>query len=753
MLKFLMLVLCNNFIIIDSFAGTGSCLEDNNCKSDASCLVKDDINTVLGNYIPNKYEYSIFIDGFSMNAPDAEGEKPAPGAKTYSDGTPVLYDNAGNPLPLCSVPSRKIKFCYSPIGGSRQCFTMDPASVSDNYKYVQGAFFRSIDTGAKICVQVLGSLGWTTMGCKYSTDGSDISFVHDKCYVSPSCSDRAKQHSKSFFPLSAVIVECIKESVEKAMLTEETCYDEHGNAKVNILPQMQNALRKTVMSALMLYVILFGIRTALGPNAPDKGEWFVFVIKMILVLYFSVGVYVGNNKTNTVPNSSYSVNSSYKDGLSKYLVPYSIGIANSLANIAFQAGGNSNLCSYTPCTLCQNCSGCVNYDPGYEYLALWDALDCRVAFYFMIMAPGDRAGGIGNDGLNGSVPLRVFQYNLFSAIGASFFSLQILFIILSLCFAILFVSVCVFFIHTYVIALIAIGIMIYIAPIFVPMALFKPTKAYFDGWSRMFLSFIMQPMVISGFLALMLTIFDQAFYTNCIWDKSTVLGGTPFFDLAANQPDTCLKSFGYTMAKMLSSNSVISTKTAAIFFDISVLASLPNNIFNGLLVIVIFSCLFYFFAESVSAIAADITGGPSLGTLAISPNAITNKALDLAEKAINVVMALFTVATTGSVGAGVTGIAQTTKQAAKEAAAKQVVETGVRAAVSAAKESTKSALKSGAQSTAPTGGISQAGQSRGVAASSDFAVASGSKSDTVTRKDISSSGSTSSKSTSTEDKG
>ncbi|AIL65800.1 Type IV secretion system protein virB6 [Rickettsiales bacterium Ac37b] len=747
----LLLYICDN-LIVDSLAGVGSCLEDNSCKSDASCLVEDDINTNINKFISRMAEYSIFIDGFDMNASDAEGEKPASGAKTYSDGTPILYDTAGNVLPLCSVPTQKIKFCYSPVGGSRQCFTMDPTSVTDNYKYIQGAFFRSIDTGSKICIQVLGSLGWTTMGCKYNTAGSTMSLAYDPCYVSPSCADRAKQHSKGFFPMSSVIVECVKESVEKAMLSEETCKDEHGNVKVNILPQMQNALRKTVMSALMLYVVLFGIRTALGPSAPDKGEWFVFVMKMILVLYFSVGIYMGNKTTN--PHSAYSVNSSYEDGLSKYLVPYSMGIANSLANIAFQAGGNSNLCSYTPCTLCQHCAGCVDYDPGYEYLALWDALDCRIAFYFLIVAPKDAAGQIGGSGINSSVPLPIFNYNIFSAIGAAFFSLQILFIILALCFAILFVSVCVFFIHTYVIALIAIGIMIYIAPIFVPMALFKPTKAYFDGWSRMLLSFIMQPMVISGFLALMLTIFDQAFYTNCEWNKSVVSGSTPFFEFATNQPDACQKSFGYAMAKMLSSDSVISTKTAAIFFDISVLSSLPNNVFNGLLVIVIFSCLFYFFAESVSAIAADITGGPSLGALAIGPNAITNKALDLAEKAVNLVMAAFTVATAGA-GAGVTVATQTAKQAAKEAA-KQAVRAGVKAATSAVKEGTKSALQSGAESTTQRGGNTsnnQATKSQGISARTDFGSSSesssgASRSETVTRKDLSSSSSKS-----TEDKG
>jgi type IV secretion system protein VirB6 len=94
--------------------------------------------------------------------------------------------------------------------------------------------------------------------------------------------------------------------------------------------------------------------------------------------------------------------------------------------------------------------------------------------------------------------------------------------------------------------------------------------------------------------------------------------------LKESSDPACTNSIGYTMNAIRVGGSATST-IEAIFFSITVLnPSTVAQLFKGMVALVLFAFLFYYFAEMLSDFAADLTGGPSLGGMAINPNAVTN---------------------------------------------------------------------------------------------------------------------------------
>ena len=68
--------------------------------------------------------------------------------------------------------------------------------------------------------------------------------------------------------------------------------------------------------------------------------------------------------------------------------------------------------------------------------------------------------------------------------------------------------------QTYLAALIGITFMLMMAPIFMPMLLFKVTFEYFEKWTRLIISMILQPVIMFAFLTVMLLALDKVFYTG-----------------------------------------------------------------------------------------------------------------------------------------------------------------------------------------------------------------------------------------------
>ncbi|AIL65801.1 Type IV secretion system protein virB6 [Rickettsiales bacterium Ac37b] len=601
-------------------AGWDSCIDDNNL-----------LNDLLG--AVGTLGVSLIIEsGFSMKSnEDCEGEKASGKCSDINGESTPSYPSGNSNGAVCDDNNKPVIRCNTPVMVDKYSdpnytgpytndlrFKMNGAAsffigmwsgstkgcdgnilkgytcrAQNGYTYGLLKNIRVTVVGDRLCVQYWSFTGWQTLGCKYMVPPPEITFMAG-CYVGTSCTSLASRYSLSFFPITGALMQCVRETIFKVFVDPASCAGTNG-MNANLFPTFQNNMRKIVQILVALTIIIFGIKIALGGNIPKNSEIFIFIIKIILVAYFAVGIY--NSDTGR-----------YEDGLTKHIIPGFVGAANDLSNMMFQAGGSQGLCKY-------NVS---EYKSGYSYLALWDALDCRIAYYLGFNNASNLAG----------VGLSL----IFSFIIPALFSFQIIFAVFCILFSIFVISIAVYFVHTFIIALIALSIISYLGPIFIPMALFGITRSYFDAWLKLMFSFALQPVVISAFMALMLTIFDQIFYGSCTW-KTIVLPLTKFkfFVLNPSLDPACINTFGYNMDLVSKSNSIL--EFTALFFKVSILnISVMVKLIKGMLAVTLFAYLFYSFGKMLSGFAAEVSGGPSLGAMAVSPNAVVDAAIDLAMK-------------------------------------------------------------------------------------------------------------------------
>ena len=413
----------------------------------------------------------------------------------------------------------------------------------------------------------------------------------------------------------------------------EACGD--GTYSVTSFPGFQHAMRNAVRSALMLYIILFGLKTVLGSEAPSKAEFFKMGAKFVLVMYFSTGI---NINMNTNQDAVYS------DGITTYMKPLFINGSSELANMVYSAGGSEGLCAYDE----------SEYEAGYSYLALWDSIDCRMLYYIGLDLSNIAGKSVITLAMLGS-PI------LLGLLLPAFFSFQLIFMVFSIIFFIFFLSVVIYFVNLTVISIILVSILIYLAPVFVPMVLFEATKGYYDGWLKLTASYALQPMIVAAYIAMMMTIFDQTMFGDCRFEKKFVtldLGSTektniPYFTICdPNSTDStyacssssttsastcasgdsdctdddnitkCKNSIGYYINPMKSGSS-FTDGINAIFFEIYLLkGNVVSDMLTGLITLCLFGYLFFKFADMLSEFTGDLTGGASIGGAAGSPMAV-----------------------------------------------------------------------------------------------------------------------------------
>jgi type IV secretion system protein VirB6 len=527
-----------------------------------------------------------------------------------------------------------------------------------------GAWLRAKDVADKVCIQAwMGFVGWQTLGCKMRAPASNGSGATTKCYVSAACVGGAQSHSKGFFPVTGVIVECVKKTLDN-VFTSSCGSMATGSAAggtynaTTMLANFQIWLRQVIMAALSLYVIFYGIKIALVHEVPKKGELVTFIFKMLFVIYFSIGFPASGGGTVTsaagdqIANGISGSGGSYQDPATgvvyihgvTFLKRLLVSAADSFSAMLMQSGSGNGLCLYSESDYTNDLTG------DYSYLALWDAIDCRVAYYF------------GMDPASLVDALTLFIFTMAMPLVAAF---QIVVVVLMLAFAVLFLSVVLYALHIYLICMVAITILVYIAPLFVPMLLFQTTKQYFEGWMKTAIGYALQPVVVTAFIALMMLIYDDIVYTSCKFarhsfpfpalftagnvtltnvngsttpppappaDYSTTISPVtfrylPVFTIQLGAGDyvnpqdriACMNSLGARMKSVKEGADATST-IMALFFTITIMdPTRLGNVFNALLTIMLFGYLLYRFMNILSDFAGELTGTGSLAGLAISP--------------------------------------------------------------------------------------------------------------------------------------
>ncbi len=462
-----------------------------------------------------------------------------------------------------------------------------------------------------------------------------------------SCYTDAKNNSKTLIPISSPLIECIKRMLVKLLVSPSVCKLADGANVIysdSVLYKFQKGMRKAVTAFLTLYIIFFGFRIILQGQPPSKADFILTVIKFLLVVYFAIGI---DEPLNSGATQKFT-------GMTDWAFPIMFKGADQMTSWVF-GSDFSGICDFSQAT----------YKSGYEYIRLWDSLDCKVMNYLGLNSLLDFFTQSGKGSFSFSFPPYLIL------LGVAIYTGNILLAMAALSYPLFIISVGAYMINAFIVCMISITILGVLAPIFVPMSLFNYTKSYFDSWLKLMISFVLQPIVIASFMVLMFAIYEDTFFTSCKYqtyyvsndDSGTISkidsGNTSrlFFAIDLDESkynDTddwknCQGSLGYMFnsylsiflttatninsatedsTKSLFSNAIVSTSSA--FFSNSF--ELSYNKIKDLLLSLITCCfvlyLMYHFSNQLGEFAADVSSSIPIGKMSINPQDVFKKGME-----------------------------------------------------------------------------------------------------------------------------
>jgi type IV secretion system protein VirB6 len=467
---------------------------------------------------------------------------------------------------------------------------------------------RGVVEADQICAQMLfGFTGWTTLACKPRV-APQIIFPKTPCFIEGTSCAQGGSHSKWFLPITSKVMECTTD-VFNTLFKEARC--------TNGLLTFQQNMQGIVKLLLILYIIIFGIQIAFGKSI-SKREFFVFVLKFALVIFFAVG-------------------SLHKSGVS--------GDANKNGLLLLRELVNSGMISFSEMVMsasskmiggkgdafCNFSNMQYGREGEYNYLRIWDALDCRLSFYLGLASPTNEGLKM-VDGGGGAMKI---GSGILSMIWGLIFSWKLPIIIFLFLFTIFLLSMIVHLVHLYILAMVAISILIFFGPIFIPLALFDETKDFCEKWVKLLIGYSLQPVIVLAIISFMLITFDKILFTDCSFASKSVMGMMPYWVMDETYPNptpTCQRSLGY-MVQFFSSKNLqrVSADTEEgvggepLFYYNTVTSDFVSML-EAFMFGTFFAFLFYFFAQQMSTIAAELSDSAGLGKFAAGATAVWDAA-------------------------------------------------------------------------------------------------------------------------------
>ncbi|UPA55481.1 type IV secretion system protein [Wolbachia pipientis] len=470
-----------------------------------------------------------------------------------------------------------------------------PIGNDDDYKTT----IKNKEKGGKIFV------GYDNKGCFQS-------------YVSEACYNQAGSKSLAPIPITSMIVQCIKESLDNLVAgidsSGNSLKDKNGHNKGSFLSVAQKKLKNTVTAVLVLALILFSIK-AMSGGVRSPQEMYMLIIKFALVIYFTTG----------------STMSHYYGELTR--------LSNGLSEIVLKASSESkNICNY---------EAGRDYEYmrhgkkiSYSYLAPWDRLDCRILFY--LGAPLDGIGGkIGTGGvvtlaiLLGTAPVLLVAGSI---IGIIFAGGQILVAIVCIFMAVLMMMVILWLCYVFILSLVALSVIVILSPLFIPMVLFQHTKGYFDGWVKELITYSLYPVILFAFLSFMFIACDKIYFKNLKFESDKL-----YEENQAETSDSKKKQWfkleegkcdenETTLACMMQNYSFKKSNILGLFYFTYM--EFGSYLIGELLKLCLVLFLFYHFLNILPNMAAELAGNhrAALGS-GSTPGQMVGKALSAAKAA------------------------------------------------------------------------------------------------------------------------
>ena len=142
------------------------------------------------------------------------------------------------------------------------------------------------------------------------------------------------------------------------------------------------------------------------------------------------------------------------------------------------------------------CSLPLETDPS---LIVWDRVDCALHILIGgILGPYAATFGLGAFFLSSIV---TDAFGLFIAMLGFFMIIQFVFAIIRA-------------VYIFIMSYMAFSLMALVAPLFLPLLLFRVTKGYFEKWLKLTIGFVLQPIFIFVYLAMLLAAYDTVIYTG-----------------------------------------------------------------------------------------------------------------------------------------------------------------------------------------------------------------------------------------------
>ncbi len=415
--------------------------------------------------------------------------------------------------------------------------------------------------------------------------------------------------SKVEYNMTAKVIECIKEGMDQLFIDYSNDGSEAGIFKdlsLHSFHKFQESFRNIVRIALVLYIIFFGIKIITSDNMPEKSDIFSFLLKFVLVLYFAVGITPDKIENGVVQR---------QDGVTQILKPIFFNMTDFLSNIVLKSSGDieNNVLSNSN-SKSGICNLSTDYQSEFQYLAIWDKIDCRLINYLGI------------------------SKGYFAKILVLFFSLEFISFTIFICVFVFLLSIIIFFIQIYALSLIALTVLTFISPIFVICILFERTKGFFDNWLKLCISFILQPLIIVVFISLTFLTFDMLIFKGCGVETDqygyiTVTPGASNYTQDNDIPSAinmeCERSVGYLLYH---NNNFVEYKGLLFLAIASIGAEAKSSLIerlSDLFEFFLFLSLFSMFAESLGNFAADLTDGIAISQMTMGPKALYNKAMEL----------------------------------------------------------------------------------------------------------------------------
>jgi type IV secretion system protein VirB6 len=152
------------------------------------------------------------------------------------------------------------------------------------------------------------------------------------------------------------------------------------------------------------------------------------------------------------------------------------------------------------------------------------------------------------------------------------------------------------------------------------MVLFQRTKTYFDSWLKVTLSCALQPMIVAGFIAFAMNLYDDVLFGGCKFLRHDYSNGTNFMStfeprLPQGDYESCVSSPGYMILGYILGYGWDSV--GAIIFTVNFAKDELNLLGNSALLLV-FSYIMGFFIDNIYSMAADLTSGTNMSRVALN---------------------------------------------------------------------------------------------------------------------------------------